>query len=77
MASGMNLSVVNPTKDETVEAVSLLTADGIRRIVSEAVPNFVQFPPLGTVLVALLGVRVAQESGLLTTALPRLGSRLG
>jgi len=72
IASWSNLAVVNPAKNETVEAVSLLTADGIRRIVSEAVPNFVQFPPLGTVLVALLGVGVAQESGLLATALRRL-----
>jgi len=72
IASWSNLAVVNPAKNETVKAVSLLTAEGIRRIVSEAVPNFVQFPPLGTVLVALLGVGVAQESGLLTTALRRL-----
>lgn len=72
IASWANLSVVNPAKEETVEAVSLLTAEGIRRIVSEAVPNFVQFPPLGTVLVALLGVGVAEHSGLLSTALRRL-----
>jgi len=72
IASWANVSVVNPAKEETVEAVSLLTGDGIRRIVSEAVPNFVQFPPLGTVLVALLGVGVAEHSGLLSTALRRL-----
>jgi aminobenzoyl-glutamate transport protein len=72
IASWANISVVNPAQEETVEAVSLLTGDGIRRIVSEAVSNFVQFPPLGTVLVALLGVGVAQHSGLLSTALKRL-----
>ncbi|MFB6277129.1 MAG: AbgT family transporter [Halothece sp.] len=72
IASWANVSVVNPAKEETVKAVSLLTGDGLRRIVSEAVTNFVEFPPLGTVLVALLGVGVAQYSGLLSTALRRL-----
>jgi len=72
IASWADVSVVNPAKEETVEAVSLLTGDGLRRIVSEAVANFVEFPPLGTVLVALLGVGVAEHSGLLSTALRRL-----
>ncbi|MFP4338676.1 MAG: AbgT family transporter [Halothece sp.] len=72
IAAGFNISVINPATEETVEAVSLLNGEGIRRIVSEAVTNFVEFPPLGTVLVALLGVGVAQHSGLLATALKRL-----
>ena len=72
IAAGFDVAVNHPVKNETVEAVSLLTGEGIRRIVSETVPNFVQFPPLGTVLVALLGVGVAEQSGLLATALRRL-----
>ncbi|MDR5659196.1 AbgT family transporter [Serpentinicella sp. ANB-PHB4] len=57
---------------ETVEAVSLLTKDGIRRIFSEAVGNFTGFPPLGTVLVAMLGVGVAEGTGLIQAALRKL-----
>ncbi|QDZ38527.1 AbgT family transporter [Euhalothece natronophila Z-M001] len=72
IAAGFNLSAINPATEETVEAVSLLTGEGIRRIISEAVPNFIEFPPLGTVLVAILGVGIAQHSGLLGTALRRL-----
>ncbi|TVQ95457.1 MAG: AbgT family transporter [Deltaproteobacteria bacterium] len=53
----------------TIEAVSLLTGDGIRWMVENLVPNFVGFVPLGTVLVALLGVGVAEHSGLLAAGI--------
>ena len=51
--------------DGIVRAVSLLNAAGLRRIGMELVTNFTGFAPLGTVLVALLGVGVAEKSGLL------------
>ncbi|NEQ66718.1 MAG: AbgT family transporter, partial [Symploca sp. SIO2D2] len=51
IASAMGVSVTHPGTKETIEAVSILTPNGIRRIVSEAVTNFVTFPPLGVVLV--------------------------
>ena len=69
IAESVNLSVVHPGTKETVAAVSLLTGDGIRRMVTEAVNNFVTFPPLGTVLVAMLGVGVAESTGLLSAVL--------
>ena len=49
-----------------IEVVSLMNADGLRMIVLNLVRNFVEFAPLGTVLVALLGVGVAERSGWLT-----------
>lgn len=51
--------------DGMIRAVSLLNGAGLRRIVEELVTNFTGFVPLGTVLVALLGVGVAERSGLL------------
>jgi aminobenzoyl-glutamate transport protein len=52
-----------------IVAVSLMNADGLRRIVENLVSNFVNFVPLGTVLVALLGVGVAEASGLLSAGI--------
>ncbi|MDJ0520060.1 MAG: AbgT family transporter [Trichodesmium sp. MO_231.B1] len=69
IANLANLSAVNPTTKETIEAVSLLTPDGIRKIVTKTVSNFVNFPPLGTVLVAMLGVGVAESTGLISALL--------
>ncbi|MBR2894235.1 MAG: AbgT family transporter, partial [Oscillospiraceae bacterium] len=50
-------------KETTVTAVSLLTKDGLAYIVSNAVNNFTTYAPLGMVLVAMLGVGVAEQSG--------------
>lgn len=51
--------------DGVIRAVSLITPEGLRRIGMGLVTNFTGFAPLGTVLVALLGVGVAERSGLL------------
>ena len=51
--------------DGVIRAVSLMNGEGLRRISMGLVTNFTSFAPLGTVLVALLGVGVAERSGLL------------
>jgi aminobenzoyl-glutamate transport protein len=51
--------------DGRIVAISLMNADGLRRVVQNLVTNFTGFAPLGTVLVALLGVGVAEKSGLI------------
>lgn len=56
----------------TVTAISLLNAEGIRKMFSLAVANFTSFAPLGTVLVAMLGVGVAEGTGLIQTGLRKL-----
>lgn len=53
-------------------AVSLLNPEGIRYIFNSAVKNFTGFAPLGTVLVAMLGVGAAEHSGLFNASLKKL-----
>ncbi|WHF21489.1 AbgT family transporter [Kocuria rhizophila] len=48
---------------EAVAASNLLSPEGLRKIVSEAVTNLVESPPLGLVIMVLLGVAVAEQSG--------------
>lgn len=55
--------------DGMIRVVSLLNDEGLRRILTSTVTNFTSFVPLGTVLVALLGVGIAEHSGLLSTAI--------
>ncbi|MFI4914985.1 MAG: AbgT family transporter [Phycisphaerales bacterium JB060] len=54
--------------EERYVAQSILSGDGFRWLVDNLVDNFAGFTPLGTVLVALLGVAVAERSGLLGAA---------
>jgi aminobenzoyl-glutamate transport protein len=65
-------TAVHPGTGETIKAVSLLNANGLRFIFSKATDNFVYFPPLGIVLVAMIGIGVAEGSGLLSALLRHL-----
>lgn len=52
-----------------VEAVGLLDSDGLWWVFSHLVDNFMSFPPLGLVLVAMIGIGVAERSGLVAAIL--------
>ncbi|NVJ62059.1 MAG: AbgT family transporter, partial [Gammaproteobacteria bacterium] len=58
--------------DGMITVVSLMNAEGLQRIVTGLVTNFTGFAPLGTVLVAMLGVAVAEHSGMLSAAMRAL-----
>tara|TARA_R100001143_G_scaffold63387_1_gene70111 strand:- start:49199 stop:50989 length:1791 start_codon:yes stop_codon:yes gene_type:complete len=55
--------------DGIIKPVSLLNGEGLRMIVVNMVRNFTSFAPLGVVLVALLGVGVAEHSGLISACI--------
>ena len=48
---------------QVVRPVSLLSADGVYWMLESMVESFVEFPPLGVVLVGMLGIGVAEKSG--------------
>ncbi len=50
---------------ETVEPIGLLTRDGLFWAIHSMVDNFMDFPPLGVVLVGMLGIGIAEKSGLI------------
>lgn len=56
---------IHPATGEVVKTVNLLSRDGIHRILLEMVDNFTGFAPLGIVLVAMLGIGIAEQSGLI------------
>lgn len=68
LSSGLaaaGVAVAHPLSGETIRVVDLLGAEGLRRIALNLVPNFMGFAPLGPVVVSLLGLSVAERSGLL------------
>jgi aminobenzoyl-glutamate transport protein len=72
VAAKFGLAVTHPGTGKPIQAVSLLTITGLHRILTELVNNFTGFAPLGTVLVAILGIAVAEGSGLIGAALKLL-----
>lgn len=65
----LDLAVTHPGTGEVIRPVNLLSVPGLHRILTSTVTNFTSFAPLGTVLVAMLGVGIAEASGLIGTAL--------
>ncbi len=77
VGSYFGLSVADPrpegaagrATDGVIRVVNLLDADGIRKILSNVVSNFTGFTPLGTVLVAMLGVGIADAAGVFSAGM--------
>lgn len=64
--------VRHPATGAPLVVRSLLEPELLRRVFTDAVANFVGFPPLGIVLVVMMGIGVAERSGLFASALGRL-----
>jgi aminobenzoyl-glutamate transport protein len=67
--SGLDLVVTHPGTGEEIRPVNLLSVAGLHRILTQMVVNFTGFAPLGTVLVAMLGIGIAEASGVIGTTL--------
>jgi aminobenzoyl-glutamate transport protein len=63
---------INPANGETIRVINLLSVEGLHKILLEMVNNYTGFAPLGVVMVALLGIGVAESSGLIKTSINAL-----
>ena len=69
LLSELGLTALHPKDGSLIEPVNLVSRRGLHWILDTTVENFTGFAPLGTVLVALLGIGVAEKSGLIGTVL--------
>lgn len=63
------LIIDGKVQEASIRVVSLLTKEGLTYMLTSAVTNFTSYAPLGMVLVAILGVGVAEQSGLINALL--------
>ncbi|MCA9102633.1 MAG: AbgT family transporter [Planctomycetales bacterium] len=67
---------INPQTHETEIATtavnSLLSADGVRFIFTSVVRNFVNFGPVGIIVVAMIGIGLAEHAGLIQALIRRI-----
>ncbi|AEI08738.1 putative secreted protein [Corynebacterium resistens DSM 45100] len=73
----IGLTATNPEDGKPVEIVNLLSADGLKMIVEDAVENYVSFPPLGLIITVMLGVAVAEHAGLISAVVRAIVSKVG
>lgn len=72
LAAVVGLTATHPATGETITPKNLLSGEGIRWMFEHVDDNFVRFPPLGLVLVAMIGIGVAEGSGLLAVLIRAL-----
>ncbi|MDK8709148.1 AbgT family transporter [Corynebacterium pseudodiphtheriticum] len=77
LGSTLGMKATQPDSGEIVAVQNLLTTEGIQRMVTEAVDNFTSFPPLGVILTVMLGVAVAEHSGLLSALVRSMVAKVG
>jgi aminobenzoyl-glutamate transport protein len=68
----MSWTAIHPADNSTISVKSLLSGDGIRWIYTNITHNFVNFPPLGYVLAVMIGIGVAEGTGLFTAMIRSL-----
>lgn len=61
-------------EEATAEARSLLTGEGLRFIYTSMIPNFMGFTAVGLLIAAMIGVGVAEHSGLVQTLIRKLAA---
>jgi aminobenzoyl-glutamate transport protein len=69
LVSLTDVSVIHPGTGAEIRPFNLVSTEGLHMILTKMVVNFTGFAPLGTVLVALLGIGIAEGSGLIGAAL--------
>jgi aminobenzoyl-glutamate transport protein len=69
IAAAAGWSVLHPTTNATISALSLLSAANLQKLFVDMPTTFTHFHPLGYVLVVMLGAGVAERSGLLGAAM--------
>lgn len=71
VAAAFGVSAVHPLTGDTLQAQSLLTSQNVRRFLVEMPATFTSFPPLGLLIVVMLGAAVAEHSGFFAAAIGR------
>lgn len=65
IVAALGVTIEIPGAEEALPVRAALSGEGLLFLLENMVENFVGFPPLGTVLVILLGVGLAERTGLL------------
>ena len=77
LGTSVTYQVIDPETHKAVEPTtavvnSLLTVEGIRFIITSVVRNFLGFTPVGVILVAMVGVGLAEEAGLINALIRKI-----
>jgi len=70
--SGMVFTEIDPRSGQAIQVRNLLAPTALTEFMAKMVNTFVSFPPLGVVLVAMLGLGVAEYTGFINAGLRKI-----
>ena len=65
LLSIFDITAISPKSNEIVEVRNLISGDGLAFALTSMVENFVNFPPLGLIIVVMFGIGLADKVGLM------------
>lgn len=72
LLSGVEFEALHPSTGEPIRIVNLLAGESLTAFMANLVTVFLGFAPLGVVLVAMLGLGVAEHTGFINAGLRRM-----
>ena len=72
LMSPIHFSYINPVTKEPIRIISMLAPSQLVKLMTKMVTNYSGFPPLGMVIVATLGIAIADGSGYIRAGLRKL-----
>nr|WP_307775931.1 AbgT family transporter [uncultured Cetobacterium sp.] len=69
LCNKLGVSVIHPINKDVITVNNLMSSANLKQILVEMILVFQTYPPLGVVLVAMIGIGVADKSGLLEALL--------
>lgn len=69
IASTLGVAVTHPGTGQRIAAINLFSAENVQRLFVEMPQTFAAFPPLGMVLLVMIGIGVADKTGMIAAAL--------
>lgn len=67
--SNLHISVLDPVSHKLIIVKSLLSKEGLHWIMSDMIKNYINFPPLGMIMVLTIGIGLVEKVGLLESVL--------
>ncbi len=68
----LGVSAIHPVDGSLITVNNLLSSDGVRWMYTNILDNFLRFPPLGYVLVVMVGIGLAEGTGLFSVLIRSL-----
>ncbi|MDU2064119.1 MAG: AbgT family transporter [Sporomusaceae bacterium] len=67
--SAYHVTALHPMTHKTIAVKSLISQEGLQWIMTDMIKNYINFPPLGMIMVLTLGIGLVEKTGLMETIL--------